>query len=183
MKKAVLLCLTACTIFVGCGINDTDSIPAGTESTVQEENSTPEETDAQEEIKGYIFESNGVDVVIDAEAAPIIDALGEPLSYFEAQSCAFQGMDKMYTYVGFEINTYEEDGVDYISSVRLKDDTVQTQEGVCLFMTMEDMTAAYGEDYADEKGMYVYEKDGMKLKFIIFDNEITSIEYASMFLD
>ena len=41
----------------------------------------------------------------------------------------------------------------------------------------------YGENYTEEFGMLVYEKEGMKLKFIITDDEITSIEYTSNVLD
>lgn len=178
MKKTIiLLFLISCLTLSSCGNEAADS----TSSDPQGTNQKTEDLSVQN--TGYTFQTNGVTVVIDAKAAPIIEALGEPASYFEAESCAYQGMDKLYTYGSYEINTYEKDGTDYISSVRLMDDTVQTQEGVSLFMTMEDMTSAYGSDYAEEQGMYVYEKDGMKLKFIITDNEIVSIEYDSAFLD
>ena len=51
--------------------------------------------------------------------------------------------------------------------VILKDDMVQTPEGVCLFGTKADMVAAYGENYTEQNGLIVYEKDGMKLCFIL----------------
>ena len=37
--------------------------------------------------------------------------------------------------------------------------------------------------YKEEFGMLVYEKDGMKLQFILEGDEITSIEYTSTVLD
>ena len=43
------------------------------------------------------------------------------MSYFEAPSCAFDGIDKTYTYAGFELLTYPKDDKDYVSSVVLKD--------------------------------------------------------------
>ena len=129
------------------------------------------------------FEYNGVKVGMDMEAAPIIAALGEANTYFEAPSCAFEGLDKTYGYGSFELDTYELEGKDYIAGVFFCDDLIETPEGVCLFETKADMTKAYGENYVEEMGMLVYEKEGMKLKFILEGNEITSIEYASGALD
>ena len=54
--------------------------------------------------------------------------LGEPMHYFEAPSCAFEGMDKIYSYSGFEFTTYTKDNVDYIASIVFLDDTVTTRE-------------------------------------------------------
>jgi len=72
---------------------------------------------------------------------------------------------------------------DYVSCVYFRDDLVTTPEGIGLYMTKEDMVKTYGENYKEEYGMYVYEKDGMKLKFLIKENEITSIEYSSNVLE
>ena len=41
---------------------------------------------------------------MNTDVAPVIEALGEPLHYFESESCAFKGLNK-YTYGGFEIST------------------------------------------------------------------------------
>ena len=60
---------------------------------------------------------------------------------------------------------------------------VETTEGISLFMTKDDMISAYGENYTEEFGMLVYEKEGMKLNFIVSEDEITSIEYTSTVLD
>ena len=82
--------------------------------------------------KGYVFTVGGITVEMDADAAPIVEGLGEPVSYFEAASCAFEGLDKMYTYNGFELDTYPKGEKDYVSTVILKDDTVLTPEGIGL---------------------------------------------------
>lgn len=171
---------TAAMLFAGCGGKENEgenNQPTQAAATGQNEN----KTNTGE--KGYLFKYNGVTVGIDMEAAPIIEALGEADSYFEAPSCAFEGMDKMYTYGSFEIDTYEQNGKDYISSVVFKDDMIATPEGVSLFMKKEDITKAYGDTYTEEHGMLIYEKDGMKLKFLIEDDEITLIEYATTALD
>lgn len=130
-------------------------------------------------LKGYLFEINGVKMSIDAEAEPVIEKLGDPADYFEAPSCAFEGIDKTYTYGSYVITTYQIDGTDYIGSIILKDDMVATREGVSLYMTKADMENAYGNEYEVKEKMFIYSKEGMNLNFIIDNNEITSIEYST----
>lgn len=184
MKKFVVVMLLAVVLLTGCG---EDKQTAGTDtsngSSAVEEGSQSGGSSAAESAKGYVFEYQGVTVSIDALAAPVLESLGEPASYFEAASCAFEGLDRMYTFGSIEIDTYPAEDGDRISTILLKDDMVQTPEGVGLFMTKADMTAAYGENYTEENGMAVYEKDGMKLRFILENEEITSIEYVSTVLE
>lgn len=134
---------------------------------------------AAENYKGYAFVYKGVTIEMDADAAPIIEQLGEPDFYFEAPSCAFEGIDKMYAYGGFELDTYPTEDKDYISSVILKDDTLVTMEGIAIGDPVSSLEAAYGTHWNDENGMMVYEKDGMKLCFIVEDDTVVSIEFRS----
>ncbi len=129
----------------------------------------------------YAFVSGGVSLTPDAEAAPLTTALGEPLSYFEAESCAFEGLDKIYTYGGFEVDTYpDENGVDRISAVILKDDSVATPEGLMIGDAADRITETYGEPTSAEGDHYVYEKGGSALRFILQGGGIISIEYVSL---
>lgn len=193
MRKLVLVVMFAL-VLTGCGKEKTEGTGNNNQPTpvenqnnqqnqASENNNDKAETNKATEPKGYVFEYNGVKIGMDMEAAPIIAALGEADSYFEAPSCAFEGLDKTYSYGSFEIDTYEQNGKDYISTVFFCDDLIETPEGVCLFETKADMIKAYGEGYKEEFGMLVYEKDGMKLKFILEGDEITSIEYSSTVLD
>lgn len=116
---------------------------------------------------------------MDADAAPIIEQLGEPDSYFEAPGCAFEGIDKMYTYGGLEVDTYPIEDKDYISSVIFKDDTLTTTEGIGIGDSVSSLEEAYGTQWGDEDGMMVYEKDGMKLCFIVAEDSVISVEYRS----
>ena len=128
--------------------------------------------------RGYVLMVNNVTVEVDAEAAPIVEALGEPVSYFEAASCAFEGLDKIYTYNSFEIDTYPSQDRDLVSAVILKDDSIATAEGVCIGDSLEKLQEVYGEATL-ENGMLIYAKDGMKLCFIMQDDSVISIEYRS----
>lgn len=141
--------------------------------------STEEQESAAANYKGYAFIYRDVVIEMDADAAPIIEQLGEPDSYFEAPSCAFEGIDKMYTYGGLELDTYPTDDKDYISSVIFKDDTLATIEGIGIGDTVSSLEAAYGTQWNDEDGMMVYEKDGMKLCFIADGDSVISVEYRS----
>lgn len=151
------------------------------------ESITTEETKDEEteelQYKGYVFIYNDIVIEIDTEAAPVIEKLGEPNSYFEAASCAFEGIDKMYTYNSFEVDTYPMNNVDYISSVIFKDDSVMTAEGIEIGDSVDKVTEIYGNDGENESGMLVFEKDKIKLCFIIQKDCVASIEYRSTILD
>lgn len=182
MKKilAVILSLVIVFSLAGCGSGSSDSENAD-ETAAAAENAA-ESTDDSLSGAGYVFVYNGVNVIIDAEADEIIEALGEYKSYYEAASCAFDGLDKIYTYDSFEIDTYPTDDVDYISAVILKDDLVETAEGICIGSSLSEVEAAYGEG-SDDSGYLTYEKDDMKLCFILEDDVVVSIEYQTKVLD
>ena len=127
----------------------------------------------------FVFEYEGIQMYVNQEATEVLDALGEPVSYFEAASCAFEGLDKMYTYSSFELDTYPEGDTDYISCIYFLDDMVETPEGISLYMTQADMEAAYGTDYEEANGAYVYTKGNGQLSFIIENDEIVVIEYKT----
>ncbi|MBQ7775926.1 MAG: hypothetical protein IJ379_08390 [Lachnospiraceae bacterium] len=197
MKKwmTVLCAVSMVALLTGCGGSDEKVIEKNPSQSVQEENNntTAEgNNDAQEskeeqqqdaKVKGYVFMHNDVQVVIDADAAPIIDALGEPVSYFEAASCAFEGLDKMYTYNSFEVDTYPNGDKDYVSTIILMDDSITTAEGIAIGETRARVEEVYGTDYEEQGSMLVYRKDGMKLFFIFEGDTITSIQYGTTALD
>lgn len=165
-----------------------DDKAAETETTVEEnaEETANADENAGETADGaagdadtFIFEYEGVQMAVNQEAADVLEVLGEPVSYFEAASCAFEGLDKMYTYSSFEVDTYPEGDTDYISCIYFLDDMVETQEGVCLYMTQADMEEAYGTDYEEVSGAFVYSKGNGQLSFIIENDEIVAIEYKT----
>ena len=70
-----------------------------------------------------------------------------------------------------------------MACVILKDDTVATAEGVDLSMTKDKVIEVYGNDYQETEGRIAFEKDGMKLCFILDGDNIAAIEYNSSVLD
>lgn len=183
MKKGWIAVLVSMLVLTACGGSEGANSADSTNAPVNQEQGN-ENTDTNAgAAKGYVFAAGSVTVGVDMDMAPIAEALGEPASYFEAASCAFEGLDKTYTYGSYQITTYPQGDKDYISSILLKDDLVSTKEGVSLFMTEQDMIDAYGENSTQMNGATVYEKDGMRLVFILENGEITSIEYQSTVLD
>ena len=89
----------------------------------------------------------------------------------------------MYTYNSFEVDTYPSKTQDYISTIIFKDDVITTTEGVGIGDSVDKVMEVYGEDGSNEDGMLVFEKDGMKLCFIIQDDTVASVEYRSTVLD
>ena len=185
MKKNILVLTFALTcVLCACGGESSKKIEGEVNTAseqTQEAESTVEE-DGASGYKGYAYIQDDVVVEIDADAAPIIEQLGEPLSYFEAPSCAFDGVDKIYTYSSFEIDTYPLEGKDFVSTITFKDDSITTPEGVGIGDAADKVKEVYG-DCTEEGGMLVYEKDDMKLCFIVKDGAVVSVEYQSTILD
>ena len=146
--------------------------PAGGESPAPQNSAAPQAAGA------YVFTTgDGVTISVDEDMAQVLTDLGEAQSYFEAESCAFEGLDKTYTYPGFVITTRPDGENDYVNSIRLTDDSVSTVEGVYIGSSEADVKAAYGEDGGADQGMLSYTAGGVSLNFILEDGAVISIEY------
>ena len=156
MKRISLILLAAVMLLslVGCGDDNPDS---------QEEN--------------FAFTYNGTIITLGAEAAPIIDALGESRSYTEEPSCAFDGMDKTYYYGSFYLSTYPIDGKDYVYSIWFADDSVATEDGIRIGYTQSEVEAVYGVACFNGGNIYTQTKGNSKLTIILTDGSVSSIQY------
>lgn len=182
-RKIFIIALVTTFILSGCG--EKEKVITGkndNNNSVSQTNNNDQNTPKPSE-QGYVFKTGDVEIEIEAEAKEYIDALGEPQSYYEAPSCAFGDLDKVYTYNGFELNTFQENGTDYVSSVILKDDSVSTKEGVCIGDDAAKVTETYGDYTSKTDKAFVYAKGNMKLCFFIEDDVIVSIEYLNTLMD
>ncbi len=48
------------------------------------------------------------------DVAPILSGLGNYNNYAESPSCAFKGLDKIYSYSGFDLYTYPKGSVCFL---------------------------------------------------------------------
>ena len=106
------------------------------------------------------------------------ETLGKADSYYEVPSCAFEGMDKVYTYPNYEIQTYQDGDVDRIFSIYFLTDEIATTEGIKIGSTLEDVKKAYGENPQEVDSKYSYTLGKTTVEFIVDDGMVTSISYA-----
>ena len=125
----------------------------------------------------YVFRSGDTVVSIDQDMAEVLAALGEPKEYFEAESCAFEGLDKTYTYSGFVITTRPDGEKDFVNSIALTDDSVTTPEGVYIGSPAADVAAAYGQSPGATDTFLPYAKGNTALNFVLSGGKVISIEY------
>lgn len=134
-------------------------------------------------VKPFVFVYNDVEIPVLAEAKDVMAKLPEPSSKYEAPSCAFGELDTTYTYPGIEVGTYQEKGVEYISYVLLKDDSVETPEGLFIGADAAKATDLYGEPTSKTDNSYTYLTSNMKLIIFIEDNAVSNIQYFNIVLD
>lgn len=160
---------------------DTEDLSADKENQTENMGRIQEDT---QQGNGYCFVYSDVRIYVDEDMSVALEELGEPNSYFEAASCAFENeLDKTYTYSGFQIITYPTDDRDWISCILLQDDTVKTQEGIRIGSSFDDVLSAYGTEYTEDGSMMIYEKDGMELCFVVEEEKVTSVQYISTVME
>ena len=189
LKKALgmVLCVVTMAGMTACG-NDAKVIEGNASSGTQTEiiggaEGTTEILLTNDTDAGWTFQAGDVTLTPDMDMSAIADQLGEPKSYFEAASCAFEGLDKIYTYTSFEIETYPQDTADCIKSIVLKDDTVSTVEGVSIGDSEDKVRETYGAPAEESTGKLVYQKEKTNLVFVISSGVVASIEYDSMVME
>lgn len=173
MKKKGLILLAAMTMafaLTACGGGNGGS---GAGDTAQ-----PSQPAAQD---GFVFQAGSTAVAMNVPAADILASLGEPQDKYEAESCAFQGMDRTYTYPGYTVDTYENNGVETILYVTFKDDTVSTAEGLSIGETIDKAKELYGDGGTDSGSSITYTKGASTLTILYGgDGAITQIQYGAV---
>ena len=127
---------------------------------------------------GFVFNYNGVEIALHANAAPIVAALGEAKSYTESASCAFEGLDKTYYYGSFYMDTYPVGDEDYVFGVWFADDSVSTEEGIYIGATKAEVENAYGAENFNGSNAYIVTKGDCSLTVILEDDIVTSVQYT-----
>lgn len=158
MKKILIYILLATMVLTFVACKDNNNQPA-------------------EEDKGYTFTSGTTKIEVNADIAPILAALGEWRDYDEGPSCGFPGVEKLYVYGGFEINTYPQGEKDFVYMIRLYDDTVATEEGIRTGSTAQAVIDAYGTPDKQEDSLLQYNTSEMSLQFLLNGGVVTTIYY------
>ena len=173
MKKiiALVLALMLVLTMAACG----ESAPETTAPAAPSVN-TPATPDAS----SWKYTFQGIDILMHAPAAPILEALGDPVSYTEEASCAFSGLDKTYNFGGFFLQTYPIGDADYIYSVWLMDDSSETPEGIYIGASQAEVEAAYGTEGFNGSNAYILKGTTSTLTIILEDGVVSSIQYDAV---
>jgi hypothetical protein len=120
----------------------------------------------------------GVELTVGMPADEAIAALGEDYTLKESESCAGQGMDRMYTYSSMRLYVFAPvEGEAVVSSVSYTDDGVTT-DGLRIGSTAEDVVAAMGEPDEQNEARLVYRSEAAVLTFGLRDGVVVSVVLA-----
>lgn len=126
MRRTLLtIWLLALLILAACGAPKVAPGQAATQSPALSEQETP-----MPAYKELFIEFGDLRIGIFDDANIVLAELPPPVGTFEAESCAYQGMDYFYYYDGFQLMVNEIDGARKITSISIKDDLFKTPQGV-----------------------------------------------------
>ncbi len=162
-KKIIFLIVSITIIVVAVGLIMKNSKEKTKESNTENSKSNT----------AFSVKYRGEEIVPGTEFS--VNKIDEEANISEIPSCAFDGIDKIYTYKNFEIIVASVNGKDTIYSVYFDNDEMETTEGD----TKDHMIEKYGTDYEQKLGnKYIYLNGNVELSFIIESDIITAIEYT-----
>ena len=154
-SKKVILILFFLIILFGCGKEETN---------VEKE---------EQKVSKIII--NNLDVTPGSVIS--LDKLQSGYEYSEIPSCAFSGLDKVYTYDNYEIVLGSVDGKYIIYSVYLFNPDVDTNSKINVSDSSENVFKELGNDYRKNGDEYIYSNDVYDTKIIIRNDLVISITY------
>ena len=121
----------------------------------------------------------GVALTVGMPADEALAALGDDYTLKESESCAGQGVDRMYTYPSVRLYVFAPvAGEAVISSVSYTDDGAVTAQGLRIGSTVADVVAVMGEPNEKSDARLVYRSAGAALTFGLRDGIVVSVVLA-----
>ena len=135
-----------------------------------------EETQETQRVPEWSLNVNGKELYVGMDMPK---DLGEPTAYFEAASCAIQGLDKDYTYGSILVKTEDDGKKERIVGLTILDDGAATNMGVTIGSTRDDVVGAHGTPSNESETALTYAAgEGVIAKFLLRDGTVTSITYT-----
>ena len=165
MKKLIALAIAATLLLTGCGAGGND-VGGGNKPAFKTAGITLNDTNL------FI----GGNLSADKKAS-----LGEPISTSEAPSCLYEGMDTIYEYEGFSVQTSQVGDSEIVVMITVETADHTTAKGIKIGDTAEAAANAYGEAVEETRNYVVYNDDtNTTVTFSLKDGKITAIEYAQV---
>lgn len=191
MKKIILLCLIAALVFslVSCvkeAAPDPDGNNRNDNTVVSDIGDGDGDTSTDADVDGdktavsarVVALADGRAVEIGASADGVLAALGEYVDVYEAPSCVHEGYDRFYTYDGFSVTTSAGEGGDIVTELLIETSGCTLANGITVGSSVDEVIAAYGEDYTESFGAMKYEFDGMTLTVVTDGTSVTSVMFS-----
>ena len=87
----------------------------------------------------------------------LLKKLGDNYHYSEAMSCAYDGMDKIFSYEEYDVYTYPDGDIDRVSEISIYTADAATTKGLKVGDSVERMEELYGAGYVQRGITLVYE--------------------------
>lgn len=102
---------------------------------------------------------------------------GESLSYYEAESCGFAGLDKIYTYTDYEIYTYPVNAKDQVLEIKFLENT-KTSKKIGVGSTLADVKKVYGEKGVETGNLLEYTFDHSVLSMLLDNGRVSELSFV-----
>lgn len=129
----------------------------------------------------YSLTIDGVTIKGNSKVQQYLDKLGDDYEYSESISCAYDGLDKIYTYDNFSIYTYPDGDQDYVLEVEVLGGSYETGKGIKIGSSRADVIKAYGDKYLEDGVLLYYNKTNdaadttaPMLYFVMENDKVTS---------
>ncbi len=130
------------------------------------------------------FIHSGKSFLLDSDVLPLLESIGSDYEYLQAPSCVYEGNDKSFLYDDFEIYTYPLNGKDLIDEIIVLTPHYETNRGIKVGSSIDDVKKAYGNDYIDQGGLITFSQNPKDptspVIYFYFENDmVASIHYYS----
>ncbi|MDY5577511.1 MAG: hypothetical protein SPF70_08635 [Lachnospiraceae bacterium] len=136
-----------------------------------------DKTEGENKKEEYYYEYQGEKIIPGQKVEQVLEILGDDYEYFEAKSCAVDGMDMFYYYQNITLVVNEIEGEKVVVGLYFKNDTVATEKGIRINSTYEEVAQAYGSDYERNGTELEYSSENTVLAIGMEDGAVASIEY------
>lgn len=118
----------------------------------------------------------GVELTVGMLESEALAALGDDFTLSESESCAGEGMDRMYTYPSLRLYVFAPaKGTATVTSVSYTDDGVRTAQGLHIGSAAAEVTATLGEADEISDTRICYRSSGSILTFTLRDGRVSGI--------